>query len=37
MIGDQPRDIEAAQRAGVSGFLFQGGDLDVFVRELIGA
>ena len=37
MIGDQPTDVEAAKRAGVSGFLFQGGDLDVFVRELIGA
>ena len=37
MIGDQPRDIEAARRAGVSGFLFQGGNLDVFVRELLGA
>ncbi|WP_395945988.1 D-glycero-alpha-D-manno-heptose-1,7-bisphosphate 7-phosphatase [Brevundimonas sp.] len=36
MIGDQKRDIEAAKRAGVSGFLFEGGDLDVFVRELIG-
>jgi D-glycero-D-manno-heptose 1,7-bisphosphate phosphatase len=37
MIGDQPTDVEAAKRAGVSGFLFEGGDLDVFVRDLIGA
>lgn len=34
MIGDQPTDVEAARRAGVSGHLFEGGDLDVFVREL---
>ncbi len=37
MIGDQPTDMEAARRAGVSGFLFTGGDLDAFVQELIGA
>jgi len=37
MIGDQPTDVEAAKRAEVSGFLFEGGDLDVFVRDLIGA
>nr|WP_314433660.1 HAD family hydrolase [uncultured Brevundimonas sp.] len=34
MIGDQPTDVEAARRAGVSGRLFEGGDLDVFVRGL---
>lgn len=36
MIGDQPTDMEAARRAGVSGFLFPGGDLYAFVQDLIG-
>lgn len=36
IIGDQPRDLEAGRRAGVTGFLFEGGDLDAFVRELLG-
>ena len=36
MIGDQPSDMEAARRAGVTGFNFEGGDLDVFVRDLLG-
>lgn len=35
MIGDQPSDMEAARRAGIPGFLFKGGDLDVFVSELL--
>lgn len=34
MIGDQPSDMEAARRAGVQGFHFEGGNLDDFVREL---
>lgn len=33
MIGDQPSDMEAARRAGVRGALFEGGDLDAFLRE----
>ena len=37
MIGDQQTDTAAARAAGVSGFLFEGGDLDVFVKELLGA
>ena len=36
MIGDQPSDMEAARRAGVPGFRFEGGDLYQFVRELLG-
>ena len=36
MIGDQQTDMAAARAAGVSGFLFEGGDLDVFVKELLG-
>lgn len=36
MIGDQPSDIEAAKRAGIPGFRFEGGNLNDFVRELLG-
>lgn len=36
MIGDQPSDMEAAKRAGIPGFRFEGGNLDEFVRELLG-
>lgn len=36
LIGDRSSDMEAARRAGVEGLLFQGGDLDVFVRERLG-
>lgn len=36
LIGDQPSDMEAARRAGVSGFRFEGGNLDAFVRDLLG-
>ena len=36
LIGDRQSDLEAARRAGVSGFLFEGGNLDVFVRDLLG-
>ncbi len=36
MIGDQPTDMEAARRAGIPGFRFEGGNLDDFVRELLG-
>lgn len=35
VIGDRPTDIEAAQAAGLPGFLFTGGDLDAFVTEAI--
>jgi len=36
MIGDQPSDMEAARRAGIPGFRFEGGNLDDFVRDLFG-
>jgi len=37
LIGDRGSDLEAARRAGIPGFLFQGGNLDDFVRELLGS
>lgn len=36
LIGDQATDLEAARRAGIPGFLFEGGDLDRFVVDLLG-
>ena len=35
MIGDMPRDVECGERAGIQGYLFQGGRVDVFVRHII--
>ncbi|MET4346998.1 D-glycero-D-manno-heptose 1,7-bisphosphate phosphatase [Bradyrhizobium sp. RT9b] len=35
LIGDKSSDLEAAAAAGVRGFLFQGGNLETFVRELL--
>jgi D-glycero-D-manno-heptose 1,7-bisphosphate phosphatase len=37
VVGDKKTDMEAARRAGVKGFLYPGGDLDVFVAECIAA
>lgn len=36
LIGDQPSDMEAARRAGIPGFRFDGGDLLAFVEDLLG-
>jgi D-glycero-D-manno-heptose 1,7-bisphosphate phosphatase len=37
MIGDKPSDVEAATRAGVRPYLFEGGDLDAFVAGVLAA
>ncbi len=36
LIGDRASDLEAARRAGLPGFLFEGGNLDEFVHDLLG-
>jgi D-glycero-D-manno-heptose 1,7-bisphosphate phosphatase len=35
LIGDSARDLEAAFRAGIAGFRFEGGNLDEFVRGIL--
>ena len=35
LIGDKDSDLEAARRAGVRGYLFDGGDLDALVRSIV--
>lgn len=35
MIGDMPRDVECGERAGVPSYLFTGGSLLEFVRQII--
>lgn len=36
LFGDGKRDVEAAENAGIRGFLFPGGDIEAFVREKLG-
>ena len=36
LIGDQATDLEAARRAGIPGFRFDGGNLGDFVKDLLG-
>jgi D-glycero-D-manno-heptose 1,7-bisphosphate phosphatase len=35
VIGDRPSDMQAADAAGLPGFLFTGGDLDSFVADIL--
>ena len=35
LLGDGERDIEAAERAGIQGFLFSGGNLDLFIQKML--
>jgi D-glycero-D-manno-heptose 1,7-bisphosphate phosphatase len=37
LVGDSPRDIEAAEGAGVAGYLYGGGSLLAFVQTLVAA
>jgi len=36
LVGDKPHDIEAAAAAGIAGHLFEGSNLEAFVRPLLG-
>ena len=37
LVGDSPRDVAAAEGAGVEGYLYGGGSLLDFVRSLVAA
>lgn len=36
LIGDKTRDVESAEAAGIKGYLFSGGNLLNFVKEIVG-
>ena len=36
LIGDKLRDVESAEAAGIKGYLFSGGNLLNFVKEIVG-
>ena len=33
LIGDKPSDVQAAQAAGIPGFLYESGDVDAFIEQ----
>ena len=35
LIGDRETDVQAAQRAGIEGMLYRGGDLDALVADIL--
>jgi D-glycero-D-manno-heptose 1,7-bisphosphate phosphatase len=35
LVGDSPRDVEAAEAAGVKGFLYKGGSLLELVKKIV--
>ena len=35
LIGDKPTDLEAARAAGIKGYLFQGNNLEQFLRSIL--
>lgn len=35
LVGDKPTDVEAATGAGIRGYLFEGPDLQQFVKSLL--